>query len=297
MPVLFCFGLGYSGALLARCAESAGFRVAGTSQREHEGLEVLSFEDEEGVRRALAETSHLVTTVPPGKGSEQKRSDEEGDEDAVLARYEDALSRIPWLCYCSSLSVYGDHKGRDVDEETPPALPLSLRGEKRLRAEREWQRFAEKNGTRLCLMRIAGIYGEGRNALLRLRAREETRGEEKLVVRSEGFFNRIHVEDLVEALLCAARKRAAGIFNICDDMPSPSHEPLLYAAELLGCQSPSLVSSEQARARGLLSDTAWSFHRECKRADNGRMKRELGVCLRYPDYRRGLEELARIERL
>ena len=291
MPVLFCFGLGYSGVRLARRAEAAGFRVVGTSRQQHEGLSVLSFEDEEGIRRALAETTHLVSTVPP---------DKEGD-DVVLSRYGDALGSIPWLGYCSSLSVYGDHGGACVDEETAPALPLSLRGERRLRAERAWQKLTEQDKTRLCLLRIAGIYGEGRNALLRLllREREKTKGgvKEKAgggsspFVRSEGVFNRIHVEDLVSAVLSAAMMQASGIFNICDDLPARSHEPLLYAAELLGCAAPEFVSREQARARGLLSDMALSFHKEHKRVGNGKMKEELGVRLLYPDYRQGLKEL------
>ncbi len=305
MPVLFCFGLGYSGARLALRAQNlarqdgddAGddamvFRVVGTSSRRHAGLEVISFEDETSVRKALAETTHLVSCVPPDEGG-----------DAVLARYGydhghgygDALRHIPWICYCSSLSVYGDHGGGCVDEGTPPALPLSQRGERRLRAEKDWQKLADGIGARLCLLRIGGIYGEGRNALLRLRAEEKKKEEKKAgrpIVRSEGVFNRIHVDDLVTAILCAVMKGAVGIFNICDDFPARSHEPLLYAAELLGCSAPALVSSGEARARGLLSDMAWSFHGECKRASNEKMKRELGVRLRYPDYRRGLEALA-----
>ncbi len=296
MPVLFCFGLGYIGARLARQAQTPAqtparqdgddamvFRVVGTSSRRHAGIEVIPFEDEEGVRLALEETTHLVSCVPPDEGG-----------DAVLARYGDALRGIPWLCYCSSLSVYGDHGGSCVEEWTPPALPLSKRGERRLRAEREWQKLADGIGARLCLLRIAGIYGEGRNALLRLRAKEkekEEKKEERPIVCSEGVFNRIHVEDLVTAILCAARGGSVGIFNICDDFPARSHEPFLYAAELLGCGAPALVSSGEARASGLLSDMAWSFHGECKRASNEKMKRELGVRLRYPDYRRGLEAL------
>ena len=278
MPALFCFGLGYSGARLARRAQDAGFRVVGTSRHKHAGLSVLPFDDENGIRRALAETTHLVSCVPP---------DSEGD--AVLARHKDELCRIPWLCYCSSLSVYGDHGGANIDEQTLPALPLSQRGERRLRAEQDWQKLAADSGGRLCLLRIAGIYGEGRNALLRLRE-----GGERPVVRSEGVFNRIHVEDLVAAVLCAATRQAEGIFNICDDLPAPSHEPLLYAATLLRRAAPPLVSREQAR--GEISDMAWSFHLEHKRASNEKMKRELGVCLRYPDYRRGLEALAREEK-
>ena len=299
MSVLFCFGLGYSGARLARRACRAGFRVLGTSRKEHarkeyKDVEVLSFDDEERVRWALDRTTHLVTCVPPHKASEtnnkkdkKKDKDEEAREDAVLARYGDALGKIPWLCYYSSLSVYGDHGGGEVDEETAPAFPLSVRGEKRLAAERAWQRLATRGGARLCVMRIAGIYGEGRNALLRVRDKKG-----KPFVESAGVFNRIHVDDLVEAVLCAARKRATGIFNICDDVPSLSHAPILYAAKLLGLEAPELVSVEEARTRGLLSEMALSFHGECKRAKNGKMRKELEVALRYADYRAGLIELA-----
>ena len=55
-----------------------------------------------------------------------------------------------------------------------------------------------------------------------------------------------------------------------------------------------LVSeASQRRAAGSaeLSAMARSFYDDNKRVDNARIKRELGVALRYPDYRAGLRAL------
>ena len=46
-----------------------------------------------------------------------------------------------------------------------------------------------------------------------------------------------------------------------------------------------------AEAAKTMSPMALSFYRDNKRVDNERMKRELGVTLRYPTYREGLRAL------
>ena len=63
-----------------------------------------------------------------------------------------------------------------------------------------------------------------------------------------------------------------------------------YAAGLLGVAPPPAVPFEQAQ----LSDMARSFYDDNKRVRNDRIKRELGVQLKYPSYRDGLQALARM---
>jgi hypothetical protein len=59
---------------------------------------------------------------------------------------------------------------------------------------------------------------------------------------------------------------------------------LAYAASLLGLPAPPEVPFEDA----VLSPMARSFYGESKRVRNDKIKRELGVKLRYPTYREGL---------
>jgi hypothetical protein len=46
-----------------------------------------------------------------------------------------------------------------------------------------------------------------------------------------------------------------------------------------------------AQAAQTMSPMALSFWQECRRVRNDKLKRELGVTLRYPTYREGLRAL------
>ncbi|HEX3953860.1 MAG TPA: SDR family NAD(P)-dependent oxidoreductase, partial [Stellaceae bacterium] len=81
-----------------------------------------------------------------------------------------------------------------------------------------------------------------------------------------------------------AKPRPGAIYNVCDDEPAPPAEIVAHAASLLGIEPPPLVPFEAAE----LSPMARSFYDDNKRVANTLIKRELGVALRYPDYRTGL---------
>ncbi len=284
MPVLFCFGLGYSVLPVARYAQKIGFAVSGTTSKKHKDIECFRFDEERQINKALAKATHLVSSVPPFAQC-----------DPVLTRYKEAIRHIPYLCYCSSLSVYGDHNGAWIYEHTKPHLPLSGHGARRLEAEKLWQSMAKAHNAKLSILRIAGIYGRGRNALERLKNSTAIAApKSKPVVRSDKVFNRIHVDDLVAAIARVVELQLDGIFNICDDEPAPSYEVMLYAAKLLECEAPEFVTYQQAEEGGLLSKMSLGFHREHKRASNERMKERLGLRLLYPNYRKGLEGLAKL---
>jgi hypothetical protein len=138
---LFIFGLGYTAQRLARAY--AGPVIATGRQG------TLAFDDEHGVRAALAQAQFVLSSVPP---------DAEGDP--VLRRYGDALPSAPWLGYLSSTAVYGDAQGAWVDE-TSPTVP----GERpqRTLADTAWQQLGAH------VFRLPGIYGPGRSALDRVR--------------------------------------------------------------------------------------------------------------------------------
>ena len=63
-----------------------------------------------------------------------------------------------------------------------------------------------------------------------------------------------------------------------------------FACELLGLPVP--PSIPWAEAAPAMSDMARSFYSESRRVRNERIKRDLGVVLRYPTYREGLRAIA-----
>ena len=78
------------------------------------------------------------------------------------------------------------------------------------------------------------------------------------------------------------------IYNVCDDDPQPPEVVIEYAAKLLGMEPPPAVPFEEAE----MSPMARSFYAESKRVSNRRVRKELGVTLKYPDYRTGLKDLS-----
>jgi nucleoside-diphosphate-sugar epimerase len=233
------------------------------------------------LRQAIGQADTALVSIP---------QDEDGDP--VLRACDDALIGAPHLrsvVYLSTVGVYGDRAGAWVDEATPPD-PDSGRGRNRLAAEQGWQDLGKNRGIAVAVLRLAGIYGPGRNALLQVAG-----GKARRIVKPGQIFNRIHVDDIAQAIDAAFSRRAHGIFNVADDEPSPPGDPLAFAAKLLGVDPPPEIPF--AEGAPSMSPLALSFWQECRRVRNDKLKRELGVTLRYPTYREGLSALLDAERI
>jgi nucleoside-diphosphate-sugar epimerase len=208
--------------------------------------------------------------------------DEAGD--VVLRQHRaelDAATGLEWLCYYSTVGVYGDFDGAWIDE-TAPLVPRNLRSDFRVRAEEEWIAYARERGVPLCILRLAGIYGPGRSSFDRL-----AEGTARRVVKPGQVFNRIHVGDIARVTLLAAERRLAGIFNLADDAPAPPQDLITYAAEKIGVEAPPEIPFERAE----MTPMARSFYRDNKRVSNKAIKQALGIDLLYPDYRAGLDAI------
>ena len=275
---LFCFGLGYTGAVLADRLRARGWRVSGTTRDAAKartlcarGIPTAVFERDRPIDpRTLAAASHILSAVPP---------DEIGDP--VLDVHGGDLAGLTpdWVGYLSTTGVYGDRGGAWVDETAPPA-PVGARGRRRVAAEAGWRAL----GLPLHVFRLAGIYGPGRSALDTVRA-----GRAQRIDKPGQVFSRIHVEDLAAVIEASiARPNPGAVYNVCDDDPAPPQDVIAHACQLLGVPPPPLLPFDAAT----LSPMARSFYDENKRVSNRRIKAELGVRLRYPDYRAGLAALA-----
>jgi nucleoside-diphosphate-sugar epimerase len=276
---LFCFGLGYTALALARDLAPEGWRIAGTTRDAgnrarlvDEGFELHRFDRERPLddpATALADTTHVLTSIAP---------DEAGDP--VLGHHLEDLRRcasLAWVGYLGTTGVYGDRAGAWVDE-TAAVAPTMPRTRRRVAAEGHWL----ASGLPVHIFRLAGIYGPGpgRNALETVRA-----GTARRIVKPGQVFGRVHVNDIVQVLRASiARPNPGAIYNVADDKPAPPQDVITFACELLGVEPPPEVPFEQAE----LSPMAQSFYADSRRIDNVRIKRELGVRLRYPTYRDGL---------
>mgnify|MGYP001240780580 FL=1 len=272
---IFCFGMGFSARVLGNSLSEKGWMVSGTTRN---GVgDTVIFDSSRPLpdpSSTLSNASHILLSIPPN---------EEGDPVFNCHASELAsLSKLKWLGYLSTTGVYGDRKGGWVDEATPVA-PTHRRGERRVLAERNWLNWAKKNNLPMHIFRLSGIYGPGRNALENIRL-----GTARRIVKPGHVFSRIHVDDIAVVIEASIdRPNPGAIYNVCDDEVAPSQDVVAYAAELLDMEPPKEIPIEQAE----LSTMAASFYLDNKRVRNDRIKRELGVHLRYPNYRVGLQAL------
>lgn len=273
MPMLLSLGHGYSAAALARLLLAEGWTVAGTTRSAEKaralqaaGITPILWPGD--LTEALAEATHILASAAPDTG---------GDP-FLRAVPQIAAARAEWVGYLSTTAVYGDHKGGWVDEDTPPN-PASERGRWRVMAEDQWR----ATGLPVHVFRLAGIYGPGRGPFEKVR-----NGTARRIVKPGQVFGRIHVDDIAQTLRASiARPDPGATYNLTDDDPAPPEDVIAEAARLLGLPIPPAIPFEQAE----LTPMARSFYGESKRVGNGRIKRDLGVTLRHPDYRSGLAAL------
>ena len=186
--------------------------------------------------------------------------------------------------YGSTSGVYGDCAGDRVTEHRA-LRPITARATRRVFAEAAVRHWGRATGAGTRLLRIPGIYapdrpgGTPRERLLK--------GTPVLQAHEDVYTNHIHANDL--ALVCRRALwlgRSARAFNVSDDTDLKMGDYFDVAADMYGLPRPQRVPREVAQER--LSVMLLSFMSESRRLDNSRMKRELGVVLRYPTIHAGL---------
>ena len=281
-PRLFCFGLGYSARAIAALLSGEGWRIAGTCRPDTDtgeladlGYELHDFDGSGAMNdaaTALAGTTHLLSSAPPGAIG-----------DPVLAQHQadiEFLQGLEWIGYLSTTGVYGDRNGDWVDESAP-LEPSGARGQRRVVAEKAW--LGLETAAAIQCFRLAGIYGPGRSALDTVR-----NGRARRIIKPGQVFSRTHVDDIAQVLRASIQKPSPGAaYNVCDNEAAPPQDVIAYACELLDVEPPPEIKFEDAE----LSDMAKSFYRDNKRVSNKRIKDELGVQLKWPNYRDGLRGL------
>ncbi|WP_156677884.1 SDR family NAD(P)-dependent oxidoreductase [Sphingomonas profundi] len=265
MTTLLIFGPGYTASRIGAALRGRGWQVIAARRSAAAGD--VAFDDAAAVLPAIAAATHILSSVPPAEG-----------EDPVLARYGAALAAAParWIGYLSSTGVYGDAAGAWVDEATP----LAGRRGGRNAADARWLTLHPEAR----IFRLPGIYGPGRSALDRV-----AEGRAHRIALPDQVFSRIHVDDIVGAVLASLAAGPPGAYNVADDAPCSQNRVIEAACDLLGRPWPPLLPLAEAG----LSPAALAFYAENRRVANGKARRLLGWSPRHPDYCAGLRAISR----
>ena len=281
---IFCFGFGQVAKNFIKklSTEKYNINLSATSRGESskEIFNGISYNnylfdndkfDEEIVVK-LKEADHILISIPP-----------KNQEDLVVKNFSQFIERsnVQWITYLSATSVYGDHKGEWVNEDSE-TKPTTQNGIARLNAENSWLSLKMDKDLPIQIFRLSGIYSNESNILFRLKL-----GTVKLINQKDHYFSRIHVEDISNILFeSMAQFKSGEIYNLSDDKPSSSKEVTLYGTKILKIQIPKNIEIDEIENVMLKS-----FYRDSKKVSNKKMKDTFNYNLKFPTYIEGLNHI------
>ena len=278
---IFCFGFGQVAKTFIQKLKLENFNInlSATSRKKTHTLKFnninytsFQFEGDDydiELIKNLEKSDHILVSIPPREGT-----------DLVIKNFSNIIENCnaKWITYLSATSVYGDHKGEWVNEESK-TKPITSNGIDRLSAEKLWLSLNLNKKIPLQIFRLSGIYSNESNILARLKS-----GKAKIVNRKNNFFSRIHVEDIANILFESLSKFKPGeIYNISDDKPSSSEEVTLYGVKLLNMDKPKIIE-----LKDIESEILKNFYKDSKKVSNKKMKSFFEYDLKFPSYIEGL---------
>lgn len=267
-PSVLVAGFGDVGARLAALRVARGDAVLGLRRRDmpaRDGVRAIRADltTGEGLSRLPRQVEAIVFCAAP----------DQRDEAAYRHLYLDGLRRLldaveaPRCIFVSSTAVYAQDAGEWVDEATL-AEPPNFNGQVLLAAEHVLAPLAGG-----CVLRLSGLYGPGREALLR-RARS---GEPA----ASRWTNRIHVDDAASALSHLLDLSDPGLLYLGnDDRPTLEAEVIAWLREQEGLPAVvELGGAESGRrvSNGHLSASGWAPALPDYRAGYAGLLRKPGV--------------------
>ncbi|MCC7374401.1 MAG: SDR family oxidoreductase [Verrucomicrobiales bacterium] len=282
-------GCGYVGIALGRRLLAAGHHVTGirrspvaATRLSEAGIDplILDLADASQLPRLPVAWDWVVHCAAPSESTEAAYRATYLDSARHLIRH--FRSQPPRaLVFTGSSSVYAQDDGSVVSETSPtsPSTPLV----QALLETEELLLQAARDGFPARLLRVAGIYGPGRNRIDGLRS-----GKLKQSADPTRFLNFIHRDDVasaVEAVL--QRGRNGDIYNVSDGHPVEEGELLEWLADALKLPLPGPADSQGAT----LDPGARRRPLTNKRLDASKIRRELGWEPFYATFREGYKVL------
>lgn len=272
MAKVLIIGCGAIGSTLAEVLSEQGHQVTGlkrhppaqTGNIRYIAADLTVAADLEGISTDFELVFFIVSA--DGRNEQSYRNIYDTGLKNLLGVFARKGSNPRWI-FVSSTSVYGQDNGEWVDE-TSLAQPIGTS---------LWIRHAEQTLQALdsgnIIVRFSGIYGPGREYLLR------TAQQAPAIQELPPYYtNRIHQDDCVGVLaFLLARHLAGAVLDSCylasDDDPAPMWEVISWLAAEMNCPPPHIKP---------VPDNA-SMNKRCC---NQRLK-SLGYQFQYPSYRQG----------
>lgn len=187
------------------------------------------------------------------------------------------------LIYFGSSSVYGNHQGTWVNEESPCFID-NPRQKRRLDAEQQCKAFCKRHRIDSIVLRIAGIYGPQRVPIEAAQAKTPI-----IELNQAPYTNYIFVKDLANIAYQLSQEQVpSNLFNIADGHPKPMGTLQQLVAQLLRLEQAPYETWEQAFARA--TPMKREFMNGSKRLDINRLKATLEDSLKLTDMEDALNQ-------
>ena len=162
---IVCFGFGQVAKNFIKKLKDQGatFKLTATSREESktEEFENITYESfqftkegfDKNFLKRFEEADHILLSIAPIHGV-----------DIVIKNFKDNFKskKLKWITYLSATSVYGNHNGEWVDENSE-TKPTSPNGIERLKVEKEWMQLANNFDLPFQIFRLSGIYSNQYN--------------------------------------------------------------------------------------------------------------------------------------
>jgi len=266
-------GAGYVARALTPVLQKQGWKVHVTTRSGETPLQDVICHEFNASAPSALETAFktadiILSSIPPMKDG----------SDPALSALGHLTPSAAWVGYLSATSVYGNRDGKWAFEGEAPS-PTLARGRARADAELAWI----ETQWPVHIFRLAGIYGPGRAPFKKLKS-----GESRAIIKTGHVVNRIHVDDIVSAILLSLENPAPqSLYNLADGHPAPPQDVLDYAAGLLGKAPPPRVDLTDPS----ISKMARSFYAETKRINADKARQKLGWTPFHTNYRDGLADI------
>ena len=220
--------------------------------------------------KTLSKSDYILISIPPQK----KR-------DLVLKSFGKFLRKLKFkkLIYLSATSVYGNHNGKWVNENSKLKGSTKF-GLGRKIVEKTWIKFRDLNKLNINILRVSGIYSKENNVLKKI-------SKKSIYVKEKKYYSRIRIEDLAQIIkkMFYSQKNFL-VLNASDDKPATNTEVANFAAKLLKIRNLKPVSISNFKNKMIKE-----FYKDSKKVSNKKMKSKLFIKLKYPTYKEGLRNI------
>ena len=282
---IFCFGFGQVAKnFIYNLNKTYDVNLAATSRDKTQkktiyGINYISYHfldntfDKE-ILKKIKNYDYILVSIPPKNGI-----------DIVIKNFGKILEILNtnWITYLSATSVYGNHNGEWVDENSS-VNPLTENGKSRLNSEKKWINIAKKKNLPIQIFRLSGIYSQERNILKKIKS-----GSHQIINKPNHFFSRVHVEDISNVLkitLDPKNIKSGEIYNLSDDYPCSNIEVANYAYDLMKISKPQIIELNEIKNEMLMN-----FYKDSKKVSNKKVKEIFSYKFKFPTYKEGLRNI------